>query len=89
MRIRKMIVRAVNKIRGVDTLELLRTRCNAHVPVSSLALYMNVPIMVINDWELDRAAIPKAQYEKAMKYLRERMEEREWMEEHGSVEKWH
>lgn len=80
MRIRRMIVRAVNKIRGVDAYALLRTRSNAHIPVASLALYMNMPYRVITDWEFEYAAIPKAQYEKAMKYLRECLKEREKLE---------
>lgn len=80
MRIRRMIVRLVNKIRGVNGLDLWRARCAAHVPKGSIALYMNVPVMVIDDWEAEYAAIPKAQYEKAMRYLRERREEREYKE---------
>lgn len=83
MRIRRMIVRAVNKIRGVDAYALLRTRSNAHIPVASLALYMNVPYMVITDWEFEYAAIPKAQYEKAMRYLHKCIEQREQAERQG------
>ena len=89
MRIRRMIVRAVNKIRGVDAFTLYETRCKSRVMLATLALYMNLPYIVIADWEMEYAAIPKTQYEKAMKYLRERMDEREWMEEHGRAERWH
>lgn len=86
MRIRQMIVRAVNKIRGVDAYALLRTRSNAHVSISSLALYLNIPLMVISDWEFEFAAIPKDQYEKAMKYLHECLEEREKLERKEFIE---
>lgn len=79
MRIRRMIVRVVNKIRGVDAWELHEMRCKALITIGSLALYMNVPYIVIADWENEYAAIPKTQYEKAMEYLRARREEREHM----------
>lgn len=64
MRIRRMIVRVVNKIRGVNVDELYRMRNEAQIMVGSLALYMNLPPAMILDWEWEDAAIPKAQYEK-------------------------
>ena len=75
MRIRQRIVRAVNKIRGVDARELDRMRHETNVMCSSLALHLGVWLPTIFDWEAEYAPIPKAQYEKAMRYMRERAEQ--------------
>lgn len=75
MRIRQAIVRAVNKIRGVDAKELGRMHREANVMYSSLALHLGVSMPTLYDWEYEYTPIPKAQYEKAMRYLRERVEE--------------
>lgn len=77
MRIRQAIVRAVNKIRGVEAKELDRMHHEANVMYSSLALHLGVQLWTIYDWKSEYTPIPKAQYEKAMCYLRERMEHSE------------
>ncbi len=70
MRIRQAIVRAVNKIRGVDAKELDRMHHEANVMYSSLALYLGVSLHTVYDWESEYTPIPKDKYEKAMAYLK-------------------
>lgn len=75
MRIRQRIVRAVNKIRGVDAWEFEQTRQKAKVSRSSLALYLGVSMVTIFDWEGEYIPIPKMNYESAMRYLNDRAEQ--------------
>ena len=77
MRIRQRIVRAVNKIRGVDARELDRRHHEANVMYSSLALHLGVSLYTVYDWEAEYTPIPKVQYVKAMRYLGERARQNE------------
>lgn len=77
MRIRQRIVRIVNKIRGVEARELDRMHHEANVMYSTLALHLGVSLTTIYDWEAEYTPIPKVQYEKAMRYLRDRAEQAE------------
>lgn len=70
MRIRQAIVRAVNKIRGVDAKELDRMHNEAGVMYSTLALQLGVSLYTVYDWEAEYTPIPKDKYEKAMAYLK-------------------
>ena len=70
MRIRQAIVRAVNKIRGVDAKELERMHRESRVMHSTLALKLGVALQTLYDWESEHTPIPKAKYEKAMAYLK-------------------
>ena len=70
MKIRRRIVRIVNKIRGVEAKELDRMHHEANVMYSSLALKLGVSLATIYDWEAEYTPIPKAKYEKAMAYLK-------------------
>lgn len=78
MMLRQRVVRVVNKIRGVDAQELDRMHHEANVMYSSLALHLGVSLATIYDWEAEYTLIPKAQYEKAMRYLSERLDRSKW-----------
>lgn len=75
--IRMKTVRLVNKIRGVETKELKRLRFEACITSGSMALHLGVSFIKYFDWEEEYAVMPKAQFEKAVQYLHDRMKEQE------------
>ena len=77
MRVRRMIVRAINRLRGVDAKKMHEMRMRAGASLASMALHMNVPLLTVLEWEDETSAIMKAQYKKAMCYLYDVASERE------------
>lgn len=75
MQIRRAIVRAVNKMRGVSA-EELRKMCEvAEASMSSVSMYLNISMVTYYDWEQEFRPIPPKAYERATEYLYSR-----WME---------
>ena len=78
MWIRRAIVRAVNKMRGVSAEDLRKMRYLADASISSVAMYMHVEFMMYYDWETEFRPIPPKDYARAVEYLNYR-----WMEAQG------
>lgn len=78
MWIRRAIVRAVNKMRGVSAEDLRKMRELADASISSVSMYLHIEFMTYYDYETEFRPIPPEDYARAVEYLNYR-----WMEAQG------